>query len=456
MVVMLQAAGSLRKRRHAGRLEVAVASIMAAGGLALALPDAHSAEFRANPENYRGHLRGLQPGDRLLLAAGDYEGGLSVHGLHGTREQPVQIRALDAQRRPRFLGRQGRNTVSIVDSAFVEIADLDLDGRDVPVDAVKAEGHARYAHHITLRNLYIAGHGASQSTIGISTKCPAWNWVIRDNVVVGAGTGMYLGDSDGSAPFVAGLIEGNVILDTIGYNLQIKHQKVRPALPGMPLEASATVIRRNVFRKGPNAATGEWARPNLLVGHFPPSGPGAEDTYLIYGNFFYRNATEALFQGEGNIALYSNVLINPEGSAVHVQPHNALPERIDIFQNTILARDSGLRVIGGDPRRVQRVQANLVFAGQPLTGGAQRANVVGDWSQAGTFLRSPYGEVEQIDLRPHPGALPTLPPELGASFAFTEADLDFDGRRRLRQIAGAFEDGERMPLPLTAPRRLVR
>ena len=90
---------------------------------------------------------------------------------------------------------------------------------------MKSERQARYAHHITLENLLIRGHGNNQQTVGISTKCPAWNWVIRGNTIIGAGTGMYLGDSDGSAPFVAGVIERNLIVDTIGYNLQIKHQR---------------------------------------------------------------------------------------------------------------------------------------------------------------------------------------------------------------------------------------
>lgn len=64
-----------------------------------------------------------------------------------------------------------------------------LDGRDLPVDAVKAEGHADWAHHITLENLLIRvrGHGNNQQTVGISTKCPAWGWVIRDNEIIGAG-----------------------------------------------------------------------------------------------------------------------------------------------------------------------------------------------------------------------------------------------------------------------------
>lgn len=417
-----------------------VACALAAGVLSWT-SHAHSAEYRATPKTYAKIVRALRAGDRLLLGPGDYLAGLPLHSLHGTRERPIRIGARDPRHRPRFLGRAGRNTVSIVDSEYVEIADLELDGLGKAVDAVKAEGHARFAHHITLRNLRIVGHGVDQQIVGISTKCPTWGWVIRDNVIVGAGTGMYLGDSDGSAPFVAGLIEGNVIRDTVGYNLQIKQQKPRPTLPGMPLGASKTIIRHNVFRKGANDSTGELARPNVLVGHFPPSGPGADDAYLVYGNFFYRNPTEALFQGEGNIAFYNNVLVNPDGSAVHIQPHHAAPETIEIFFNTVLARGEGIRVTGGDPAKFQRVRANVVFADQPIAAKDQSDNIVGAWQEAETVLRAPYGVGDSLDLRPRPDALPTIPALALRDLDFPDARLDFDGRPRDRAIAGAFAEG---------------
>ncbi len=60
----------------------------------------------------------------------------------------------------------------------------------------------------------------------------------------------------------------------------------------------------------------ESPRPNVLVGHFPLEGPGVDDDYAIYGNFFYQNRDEALFQGEGNVALYGNLFVNEYGDAI--------------------------------------------------------------------------------------------------------------------------------------------
>ncbi len=180
---------------------------------------------------------------------GEYKDGLPIHYLHGTAEAPITISGPDSGPRAIFAGRPGHNTVSIVNSSYITIRNLDLDGRQLAVDGVKCEGHADWAHHITLDGLRVRGHGNDQQTVGISTKCPAWGWVIRNNVIAGAGTGLYLGDSDGRAPFIAGLIEHNLIVDTLGYNLQIKHQQPRPILPEMPEGPSATIIRHNVFSK---------------------------------------------------------------------------------------------------------------------------------------------------------------------------------------------------------------
>jgi len=434
-------------------ISVKFAGAAVAAALAAA-PAAHAVVVEATPADYRARLARLQPGDVLRLAPGDYVRGLPIRGLNGEPGAPIRIEGGDPRNRPRFVAQPGQNTVSIVDSSYVEIAGLDLDGAGVPVDAVKAEGRARFAHHITIEDLRILGYGAGQQIVGISTKCPAWGWVIRNNVIVGAGTGMYLGNSDGSAPFVGGLIEGNLVRDTLGYNLQIKHQRARPDLPGMPSGPSATVIRHNVFSKASNAAGAELARPNVLVGHFPTEGPGADDLYLIYGNFFHENPTEALFQGEGNVALYSNVLVNASGSAVRIQPHNGRPESIDVFGNTALARDDGISIVGGNPERRQRAFGNAVFAGVPITADQAGSNVIGDLAAAARVLRDPFAPLGELDLAPRePEAIRVDWPEVRDRA--THALLDFDGVPRTSGTAGAYARGpakwrlalERKPLP---------
>jgi len=412
---------------------------VAVTGLALVQACA-AATFRAGPENYLPILGKLQPGDTLMLAPGLYSDGLPVHRMAGAPGRPIVIRGPRAQPPARFLARRGAHTVSIINSAWVEIHDLELDGNGLPVAAVRAEGHADWAHHITLNGLLIKGHGADQSIVGIAVFCPAWNWVIRNNVIVGAGTGMYLGQSDGTAPFIAGIIEGNVITDTIGYNLQIKHQQTRPLLQGMPQKSSVTIIRRNVFAKSANSSVDKMARPNLLVGHWPKSGPGAEDTYVIYGNFFHQNPTEALFQGEGNVAFYSNVLVNTGGSAVHIQPHNDVPRRVDIFHNTVLAGGNGIRVTGGHPEHAQRIFANAVFAETPIAGGEQHSNITGLPGEAAEYLAQPNEPPGRLNLAPRRGRLRIAPYDFLPIPGAPDAGRDFDGRIYRVPMAGAYSE----------------
>src|SRR5690606_25736255 len=121
-------------------------------------------------------------------------------------------------------------------------------------------------------------------------------------------------------------------------------------------------------------STGERARPNLLLGHWPLEGPGTDDRYLVYGNFFYQNPTERLFQAEGNVAAYNNVFVNFHGEAVSFQPHNDVPREIDFHRNTVVARGEAVRLNGADPAHEQNALANLVYSEAPPTALAEAGN----------------------------------------------------------------------------------
>lgn len=393
-----------------------------------------AADYRAGAEDYRDYLRRLQPGDRLLLEPGDYRQGLSLHHLSGRDGQPIVIEAADPSSLPRFIAQPRAHTVSLVDVRHLVLRHLELDGRNLPVDAVKAEGHSRYADFITLEHLFIHDHAASQQNVGISTKCPAFGWAIRNNRIERVGTGMYFGDSDGSDPFVAGVIEGNHVSDTLGYNLQIKHQKVRPADMPELRKQHDTLIRRNLFSKE-NALPGADSRPNVLVGHFPLTGVGSQDRYLIYANLFWQNPSEALFQGEGNIALYNNVFINRNGSAIHVQPHNDVPRHVDIFQNTVLAQDAGIALRNPEAGRSypQRVTANMIFAARPLSSPGWAGNLTGQYDTAVRYLRKPFAFLEELDLAPRHAMAATS----GIPSGYPDADLDYTNKRRASGEIGA-------------------
>ena len=402
----------------------------------------HAADYHAGPEDYRTYLSRLGPGDRLILSAGDYPRGLPLHDLEGRAEAPIVIEGPGGGHNPgsraRFVARPGANTVSLANVRHLVLRNLELDGRNLPVDAVKAEGHARYAHYVTLENLYIHDHAASQQNVGISTKCPAFGWIIRGNRIERVGTGIYLGDSDGSDPFVAGLIEGNHISATLGYNLQIKHQKSRPA--DMP-EADTphdTIIRRNVFIKTDGGPPGPSARPNVLVGHMPPDGPGMADRTLIHGNLFWNNPSESLFQGEGNLALYNNLFVTTGPDAVRIQPHNGVPREVRVLFNTVLATGNGITVRAPENNAFEQVVAgNVVFAARPLEGGIQRHNLVGSHDAAERYLARPDAELGAIDLSPRSGRRLTGTVEARWRQDLPDIERDFAGNPRPADVIGA-------------------
>jgi hypothetical protein len=429
---------------HIGLILLASASAAGAatvadvGGCAGTVPERILA---ADPSDYLTVVAGLEPGDLLQLAAGTYPTGLPVVDLHGEPDRCILIAGPEAGAAV-LTGRDCCNTVSIRDASYVVLRRLELDGQDRQGDGVKAEAESAAAHHVTLEDLYIHGHGANQQIVGINTKSPAWNWVIRQNVIVAAGTGLYLGDSDGEQEFVNGLIEHNLVVDTLGYNLQIKHQNGRDVGLGMPADA-VTVIRHNVFSKADNAAGGDGARPNLLLGHWPLSGPGADDDYLVYGNFFYQNPTgEALLQAEGNVIVYANLFVNDVGSAVLIQPHNDVPKRIRIFQNTVVASATGLQVVGGDPAFEQRLIGNASFAAVPLAGGTELDNVTDAYAAASAYLVNPdgvlSGDVDRLDLYPLPGTLSGAALDLSGLESYDDWDRDFNGTPRSGLFRGAY------------------
>ncbi|MCA9643950.1 MAG: right-handed parallel beta-helix repeat-containing protein, partial [Myxococcales bacterium] len=288
-------------------------------------------------------------------------------------------------------------------------------------------------HHILVENLDLSGFDADQQIVGISTKTPAHNWVIRGNRIAGAGTGLYLGNSDGSLPFYAGVIEFNSVSSTLGYSMQIKHQLSRPS--DVP-DGAETLIRYNVFSKGSESSSGGNARPNLLLGHQPLSGSGSGDRFVVYSNFLYDNPTEMLFQAEGNLVVFNNLFVNPSGGGVNIQPHNATPRQVDVFFNTIVTNGVGLRISGGDSAFTQQAFGNASFGRQPFSVGTAQDNVEGTLAEAAqVFVGANTLDLSTLDLHPQGNALvgasiPTsaMPSGVDASHDFDEVTRDFTRR----------------------------
>jgi hypothetical protein len=246
---------------------------------------------------------------------------------------------------------------------------------------------------------------------------------------------MYLGNSLGDKPFVNGLIEYNLIMNTLGYNMEIKHQTdtVRDDFAGTMVNGK-TIIRYNVFCKEQNASTGSNARPNLLVGGFPLTGWGSNDYYEIYGNFFYQNPTEALFQGTGNIMLYENIFVNhidPSGyRAVYIRDQNGVqPQDVKVFHNTVWAVNSsgGIRIFNPNSGYQQYCYGNAVFAPSPITNFTNMLdNVTDTYANAGNYVLSAAANLASLDLYPQSGQLTGTSTPNSLFQSYTDWNLDFN------------------------------
>src|SRR5690242_7483707 len=83
---------------------------------------AGAATYDAGPADYAMIVKSLKPGDTLRLLAGEYRQGLALHLLTGTPEKPITI---EGEGEVVFRAREGHNTVSIVDSSYVIVRNLD-------------------------------------------------------------------------------------------------------------------------------------------------------------------------------------------------------------------------------------------------------------------------------------------------------------------------------------------
>ena len=176
------------------------------------------------------------------------------------------------------------------------------------------------------------------------------------------------------------------------------------------------------------------------MGHFPRSGPGQDDLYEIYGNFFYQNPSgERLFQGEGNIALHHNLFINTTGDALSIQPHNHIPRMVRVFQNTVVAKKRGISITGGSPQFRQRAFGNLVFSDLPIRSKDQSDNITGKYGEASTTLVNPFGKLGELDLYPQASLKGQIKKaNVIAGESFTDAQLDFNGSRMAPSMVGAY------------------
>lgn len=410
--------------------------------------------FTVTPANIATTLASALPGDELLLEAGTYSGGLSIY-------QKANITFTGpADRSARITGDSGNNTVRISGSNGIVLRNVTIDSLGLGGDGIAAQSNFGPSYAITIDNCRIIGCDDTKDTSGISThSSTVWDWTIKNCLFDGCGIGMYLGNSDGAAPFVRGIIEGNFFNATIGYNVQIKGQTVWGAsVPGRPEGTTKTIIRNNVWWKSAtNSGTGADERPLLNLGGHPAAGTGSTNTYEVYGNFFAGNPTaEPLLQCAGNCYIYNNVFYNVNGivsgnyGAIYMQnwtstgtPTLCPVKNVEVFSNTIVINaGTGVNIATATTGYTRRVTGNAIYAPTALslgTAATQSNNTTGTFAAATAVMNKPDGGLgSTLDLHPQAGQLSGAGYSDAAWNTLTGYNTDFNAASRVFTVRGAY------------------
>jgi hypothetical protein len=238
---------------------------------------AHAAILDANPASYQTLVADLAPGSTLRLASGSYDHGLLLVDKIGTAAQPIVIIG-PADHSARIRVDERCAVVQLEGSSYLQLRNLAL---EVHCTGIESSGGSQ---HVALENLQIVGDGRDARTVGIATRGAASDWIIRRDTISGVANGLRLGDADGSAPFVAGLIEYDVVVDAAGENVRIE---------GAAKGNHATLIRHNAFGTSPSALM------NALSG----------DAYEIYGNVFYASSQSVPLTSTPASGVHDNLLV---------------------------------------------------------------------------------------------------------------------------------------------------
>lgn len=421
-------------------VRILISAVLIALFMVVAIKKGHAADIAATPANYKDLLNTLKPGDTLKLAGGNYP-LLSLTGVAGTAANWITIEGPSSGTPATITINPANpgccNIIQLANVSYVALKSLRIDSALVDaIDGVNARG---LTHNVLVENCTFVGQGSHQQTVAISTKGTAHSWTVRGNTILEAGTGMYFGDSNGGQPFINGLIENNLIVDTIGYNAQFKFQLPYTQPAGLGAGPYKTVIRNNVFIKNKPqsswpAALVDGPRPNLLVGGFPTSGYGSNDSYEIYGNFFYENKDgESLFQGAGWVSLHDNVFVGGSRAGMALQNHDLPLRRAYVYNNTIYARGQGISVAGASLED-SLVTGNAVFTDQGISAPVQKDNVVDTPANAANHVNQPSYVLGSMDFYPKAGRLKGSALDLSKMTGQVDYNRDFNGTSK-----GAFE-----------------
>ncbi|MHB1036397.1 MAG: right-handed parallel beta-helix repeat-containing protein [Pirellulales bacterium] len=134
-----------------------------------AAPIAAAAQTTLSVTNSRELLAAVssaKPGTRILLAPGNYEGGLYFNGPKGTAGKPIVLAAADPARPPVFRG--GGDGLHFSEPEYLELDHLVIDRANL--NGVNIDDGGTFdtpAHHVVLRGVVIRDNGPKGNLDGL-------------------------------------------------------------------------------------------------------------------------------------------------------------------------------------------------------------------------------------------------------------------------------------------------
>lgn len=270
--------------------------------LAAMLPACAAERPVRDADELRAALAAAQPGDSILLAPGEYAGGLSASDLNGEPDRPIIIGAQDPARRPWLVG--GGNAIQLSSCSHLELRDLGIRGQSgngLNLDDGGRLDHS--AHHLTLRNLHIQDIGPRGNHDGIKLS-GVRDFVVEDCLLERWGAG------SGSAIDMVGCRDGLIT------GCLFRHQPYEQGSSGVQCKGNTRriTIRGNRFEHAGGRAINLGGSTGLQFFR-PPLTPGGEHSeageLLVEQNVFIGSVTPFAFVGVDGAVVRRNTIYRP-------------------------------------------------------------------------------------------------------------------------------------------------
>lgn len=303
-------------------------------------------------DELREALRNAEPGTSVLLAPGEYAGGLYVEGLRGEEGNPIVIGAVDPDDPPRLVG--GSQAIHLSGAAYVELRDLCISGQSG--NGINIDDGGSFdtpAHHITLRRLTVMDVGPQGNRDGIKLSGV-------DDFVLEACRIERWGDG-GSGIDMVGCHRGRIELCSFAAREGFGSNAVQTK--GGSAEVT---VRRCLFEHAGGRAVNIGGSTGLQF--FRPQGVGYEARDItVEGSVFVGSQAPCAFVGVDGAKVEYNTIYLPQKWAIRILQETTepgfVPCRNGVFRHNIVVFQSDKWSEGGVNIGPNTAPASFLFDG---------------------------------------------------------------------------------------------